>query len=172
MIVEHSARSSHGIVQIPMPHFQILRHVIQNHAMPLVYYLHAWEFTTSVLLCLALHLLADLDVDFEELCDAAVEADGLALVEIGFTVRGIDALLAAGLNQPGSCQMEFLMVHRYREHGGRRVNYAGGTYPVHQRKSAAWPSSQRRRRGSEEGLWGRGTYRAYMSETMSISASA
>jgi hypothetical protein len=40
---------------------------------------------------LALHLLADLDVDLEELGYAAVEADGLALVQIGFAVRCIDA---------------------------------------------------------------------------------
>jgi hypothetical protein len=43
-----------------------------------------------------LHLLADLDVDFEELGDAAVQADGLALVEIGLAVRSIDAFLRAG----------------------------------------------------------------------------
>jgi hypothetical protein len=48
---------------------------------------------------LALHLFANLDVDLEELCDAAVETNGLALVEVGFAVRGIDALLAAGLDQ-------------------------------------------------------------------------
>jgi hypothetical protein len=40
---------------------------------------------------LALHLLADLDIDFEEFGDAAVEADGFALVEIGFAVRRVDA---------------------------------------------------------------------------------
>lgn len=36
---------------------------------------------------LALHLLADLDVDLEELGNTAVEAHGLALVEVGFAVR-------------------------------------------------------------------------------------
>lgn len=35
---------------------------------------------------LALHLLANLDVDFEELGDAAVQADGFALVQLGFPV--------------------------------------------------------------------------------------
>ena len=42
-------------------------------------------------LSLALHLLADLDVDLEELRYAAVEADGLALVQVGFAVRCVDA---------------------------------------------------------------------------------
>jgi hypothetical protein len=48
---------------------------------------------------LALHLLADLDVDLEELGYAAVEADGLALVQIGFAVRCIDAFRRAGLEE-------------------------------------------------------------------------
>lgn len=45
----------------------------------------------------------------------------------------------------------------------------GMDYPVHQTKSAAWPSWH-----EEDGwdLGGSGTYRAYISETMSISASA
>ena len=64
----------------------------------------------TALLCgsLALHLLRDLDVDFEELADAAVEADGLALVEVGFAVGGRDALLGAGVNEPeeGRISME------------------------------------------------------------------
>ena len=49
------------------------------------------------------------------------------------------------------------------------VGGAGMDYPVHQTKSAAYPSWQ-----EEDGgvLRGSGTYRAYMSETMSISASA
>ena len=48
---------------------------------------------------LSLHLLADLDIDFEELGDAAIEADGFALVEVGLAVRAIDALLAARSHQ-------------------------------------------------------------------------
>jgi len=47
-----------------------------------------------------LHLLRDLDVDFEELAHAAVEADGLALVEVGFAVLGRNALLGAGVDEP------------------------------------------------------------------------
>ena len=50
---------------------------------------------------LALHLLRNLDVDFEELAHAAVEADGLALVEVGFAVLRGNALLGAGVNEPG-----------------------------------------------------------------------
>ena len=42
---------------------------------------------------LTLHLLRDLDVDFEEFGDAAVEADGFALVQVGFAVGGRDAFL-------------------------------------------------------------------------------
>jgi hypothetical protein len=43
--------------------------------------LHAKSTHTALLSGgLALHLLADLDVDFEEFGDAAVEADGFALV--------------------------------------------------------------------------------------------
>lgn len=50
---------------------------------------------------LALHLFGHLDVDFEELTHAAVEADRLALVEVGFAVLGRDALLGAGVDEPG-----------------------------------------------------------------------
>jgi hypothetical protein len=39
-------------------------------------------FVFCVRLGLTLHLLADLDVDVEELGHAAVETDGLALVEV------------------------------------------------------------------------------------------
>lgn len=46
---------------------------------------------------LALHLLADLDVDLEELGHAAVEANGLALVQIAFAVRCVDAFCGARL---------------------------------------------------------------------------
>lgn len=48
---------------------------------------------------LTLHLLADLDVDIEELGNAAVEADGLALVQVTLAVVDGDTLLGAGLAQ-------------------------------------------------------------------------
>lgn len=48
---------------------------------------------------LTLHLLADLDVDVEELGDTAVQADGLALVEVAFTVVDRDTLLSARLGE-------------------------------------------------------------------------
>lgn len=50
---------------------------------------------TLPILRLALHLLADLNVHLEELGHAAVQAHGLALVEIRLTVRRIDALCRA-----------------------------------------------------------------------------
>lgn len=48
---------------------------------------------------LALHLLRNLDVDLEELAHAAVEADGLALVEVGFAVLRRNALLGACVDE-------------------------------------------------------------------------
>lgn len=48
---------------------------------------------------LALHLLANLDIDLEELGYAAVEADGLALVQIGLAVRCVDTFRRAGLEE-------------------------------------------------------------------------
>ena len=49
---------------------------------------------------LALHLLRNLDVDLEELAHATVEADGFALVEVGFAVLRGNALLGAGVYEP------------------------------------------------------------------------
>ena len=63
-------------------------------------YLHA-AGETLLALGLALHLLADLDVDLEELADAAVEADGFALVEIGFPVVCVYAFGCARLDEAG-----------------------------------------------------------------------
>lgn len=48
---------------------------------------------------ITLHLLADLDVDVEELADAAVEADGLALVQLAFAVVVGDTFLCAGFGE-------------------------------------------------------------------------
>jgi len=64
--------------------------------------LHAEAHTATLLRVggsLTLHLLADLDVDVEELGDTAVQADGLALVKVTFAVVGRDALLGAGLGE-------------------------------------------------------------------------
>jgi hypothetical protein len=62
--------------------------------------LHAEAHTTTLLLTSALlHLLADLDVDIEELGDTAVQADGLALVQVTLAVVGGDTLLGAGLGE-------------------------------------------------------------------------
>lgn len=48
---------------------------------------------------IALHLLADLDVDVEELADAAVEADGFTLVQVAFAVVVGDTFLGARFGQ-------------------------------------------------------------------------
>lgn len=55
--------------------------------------------TLLLLSGITLHLLADLDVDVEELGDTAVEADGLALVKVTLAVVHGDTLLGAGLVQ-------------------------------------------------------------------------
>ena len=46
---------------------------------------------------LTLHLLRNLDVDLEELADAAVEAYGFALVQVGLAVLRGYALLGASV---------------------------------------------------------------------------
>jgi hypothetical protein len=74
-------------------------------------FLSAEHATTALLRGgLALHLLRDLDVDLEELAHAAVEADGLALVEVGFAVLGRNALLGAGVDEPGERENQYGMV--------------------------------------------------------------
>lgn len=55
--------------------------------------------TTLSLNCLALHLLGYLDVDFEEFRYAAIEADGLALVQIAFAVGVGNAFLSACVDE-------------------------------------------------------------------------
>lgn len=64
-------------------------------------FLHAHAHTAALSVggSLALHLLADLDVDVEELGDAAVQADGLALVQVAFAVVDRDAFLGAGFGE-------------------------------------------------------------------------
>jgi len=59
---------------------------------------------------LALHLLRHLDVDLEELAHAAVEADGLALAEVGFAVLRRNALLGASVDEPGKRENQYGMV--------------------------------------------------------------
>lgn len=54
---------------------------------------------------LTLHLLANLDIDLEELGYAAVEADGFALVEIGFAVRCVYAFGCAGFDEAGAVEV-------------------------------------------------------------------
>ena len=60
---------------------------------------HAKHASTSSLSPsrLSLHLLADLDVDFEELCHASIQTNRLSFVEIAFAVVGRYALLRTRL---------------------------------------------------------------------------
>jgi hypothetical protein len=60
---------------------------------------HAKHASTSSLSPsrLSLHLLADLDVDFEELCHASIQTNRLSFVEITFAVVGRYALLRTRL---------------------------------------------------------------------------
>lgn len=60
---------------------------------------HASATTSLPLVRLALHLLGDLDVDFKELGYAAVQAYGLALVQVALAVCVGDALLGACVDE-------------------------------------------------------------------------
>ena len=68
---------------------------IQINSPPILHHSHAALSAGS----LALHLLADLDVDVEKLRNAAIQADGFALVQFALTVIVRNALLGAGLGQ-------------------------------------------------------------------------
>jgi hypothetical protein len=86
---------------IPAP---MLFHPFSNPSLSRLFVGKALEHAASAALLggalvLALHDLTDLDRRLEELCGAAVEADGLALVEIALTVVGGDALLLARVAQ-------------------------------------------------------------------------
>jgi hypothetical protein len=76
--------------------------------------------TTTPSLRLPLHLLANLDINLEELGHTSVQAHGLALVEIGFAVRCVDAFVAAGFEETmralASIQSEHL-IRACVEHG-------------------------------------------------------
>lgn len=75
--------------------------------------LHAKAHTTTLLLTSALlHLLANLDVDIEELGDTAVQADRLALVQVALAVVGGDTLLGAGL---GEAKRGWVRIDRLQE---------------------------------------------------------
>ena len=49
--------------------------------------------------CFSLHLLADLDIDLEELCDTSIQTDGFSFIEIPFPVICRYAFLRARLIQ-------------------------------------------------------------------------
>jgi hypothetical protein len=67
---------------------------------PSSHHLCAKHASTLLSLRLALHLLANLDVDLEELGYAAVQAHGFALVQIRLTVRRVYAFGCAGFDEP------------------------------------------------------------------------
>jgi hypothetical protein len=73
-------------------------HTLLPHSnMPSLRPKHSSTPTSS--LRLALHLLANLDIDLEELGHTSVQAHGFALVEIGFAVRCVDAFATAGFEE-------------------------------------------------------------------------
>lgn len=72
--------------------FHHLLDLMKYPAGPLSAHTHAGASTL-------LHLLADLDVDIEELGYATVQAHRLALVEVTLAVIGRDTLLGAGLGK-------------------------------------------------------------------------
>lgn len=74
---------------------------LQNRTLPLHSTPKHAATTTLLSLCLALHLLANFDIDLEELGYAAVEADGFALVEVGFPVVCVYAFGCAGFDEAG-----------------------------------------------------------------------
>lgn len=81
------------------------------------------------LVCLALHLFGNLDVDFEELGHAAVEADRLALVEIAFAVVLWNAFLGACVDKSVEMSVSYTVSSRgFRlasllvEHVGNHLN--------------------------------------------------
>jgi hypothetical protein len=74
--------------------------------------LHAEEATTGATVGsrrIALHLLADLDVDVEELGNASVQADGLSLVELGLVVVVGNTLASAGPGETVEIQVSGLI---------------------------------------------------------------
>jgi hypothetical protein len=74
----------------PLPHILLIPPYVRSTKHP--------PTTLLPLRRLALHLLRHLDVDVEELGDTAVQADGLALVQVGLAVIRRDALLRARLD--------------------------------------------------------------------------
>ena len=68
-------------------------------------FLHLHAHTALSAGGITLHLLADLDVDVEELADAAVETNGLALVQLAFAVVVGDTFLGAGLGETGNISL-------------------------------------------------------------------
>ena len=83
IIVYIGIKSKHIVMSLPHSRFRLCRN------------LHA---ETAGLLRLLLELVRDLGVRLEELGAASVKADGLALAELAFAVRLVDAFLGADLD--------------------------------------------------------------------------
>lgn len=62
-------------------------------------HLESTTHTGCLLLLLLLHLLGDFNVHFKVFADASIETDGLALVQVSFTVIGGNALLDAAVGE-------------------------------------------------------------------------
>lgn len=99
---------------------------VQAHITKRERFLHLHAHTALSAGSIALHLLADLDVDVEELADAAVEADGLALVQLAFAVVVGDAFLGAGLGETG----DNLLADEKSEKTLQWYHGVGGALPV------------------------------------------
>lgn len=82
-------------------HLDLALHPPSTYHLLLSSILHATR-EPLLALRLALHFLADFDIDLEELGHAAVEANGLALVEISLAVRCVDTFRGAGLEETGN----------------------------------------------------------------------
>lgn len=109
---------------------------------------------------LALHLLRHLDVNLEELAHAAVQAHGLALVEVGFAVLWGNALLGAGVDEPAKVKV-------WLEMKGARLQRVSEIGVWRARLGSVFTMRSRWFEGGEVRI-----YWLNMPETISISASA
>lgn len=104
---------------------------------------------------LALHLLGNLDVDLEELADTAVEANGLALVELALAVLRGNALLGAGVDEPGKSRVRWGFFDLLAQCARRRFDaQTGEIYWLNMPETISISASAAAIFSAEEG-WGR-----------------
>lgn len=84
-----------------LAHISLFLPSITSTSNPTILHTPTKHTTTTPLpsLRLTLHLLANLDIDLEELSDAAIQAHGFALVQICLAVRCVDAFCGAGFEE-------------------------------------------------------------------------